>query len=229
MQIKIIAGKKVFKSNKSEYTALKNATLEVESGEFLSIMGPSGSGKTTLLNVISGIDRLSSGIYEYDGKDVSNMSSDEGAVFRNKNIGYVNQNYCLLENYTAIDNVAMALLYKNTLVKRSERIKYKEILKKSLEALKSVKIDKLKDKKINELSGGEKQRVAIARALVNDSRLILADEPTAALDRTTGNDLMELFKEINKKGTTIIIVTHDIEVGRATNRIITIEDGVCGF
>ena len=196
--------------------ALKGVSLKVEKGEFVSIMGPSGSGKSTLMNIIGCLDRPSEGTYTLNGARVENMSEDELAAVRNKNIGFVFQTFNLLHRQTAMENVELPLLYAgvtNTAV----------LAKKALE---EVGLSARINHRPNELSGGERQRVAIARAIVTEPAIILGDEPTGNLDSRTGAEIMDIFAELNKKGTTMVIVTHDREIADHSQRIITIRDGL---
>lgn len=197
--------------------ALKKISLSIEEGEMIAIMGPSGSGKSTLLNIIGGLDSPSCGEYYIDNELVSNFKDKQLAKVRNKTFGFVVQYFALLEDYNVEDNISIPLEYGK--VKANER---KERIKKLVELL-GIK-EKIK-KFPKELSGGQNQRVAIARALANNPKVLLADEPTGALDRKTGEDVINIFKTLNKRGKTIIIVTHDEKVGQSCNRIIRIQDG----
>lgn len=197
--------------------ALKKISLSIEEGEMIAIMGPSGSGKSTLLNIIGGLDSPSCGEYYIDNELVSNFKDKQLAKVRNKTFGFVVQYFALLEDYNVEDNISIPLEYGK--VKANER---KERIKKLVELL-GIK-EKIK-KFPKELSGGQNQRVAIARALANNPKVLLADEPTGALDRKTGEDVINIFKILNKRGKTIIIVTHDEKVGQSCNRIIRIQDG----
>lgn len=197
---------------------LKNVTLNVKDGEFLAIVGPSGSGKTTLMNIISCLDRPSKGDYLLEGQSTSRLSDRDLAYLRNKHFGFVFQSFNLLPQYTALENVELAMLYSNTPQKCT-----KERSKEILETL------GLKDRlnfKPNQLSGGQKQRVAIARAIVNSPSIVIADEPTGSLDSHTGKEVLEIFKQLNKKGKTVIMVTHDFEISNKANRIVYIKDGM---
>ena len=198
--------------------ALKGISFSVNQGEFLTIMGPSGSGKSTCMNMIGCLDRPSSGCVKINGIETASMSEKDLAVLRNKTVGFVFQQYYLLNSMTVLENVMMPLRYSG--IEKKERI----VLAK--EALEKVNLSDRLNHYPHELSGGQKQRVAIARATVTNPKIILADEPTGALDSETGKSVMKLFWEINKKGTTIVIVTHDSRVGASSNRCIKIFDGL---
>ena len=208
---------RIYRMGENEIRALDCINFSVEQGEFLSIMGPSGSGKSTCMNMIGCLDRPSSGIVKINGKETAKMSEKELAVLRNKTIGFVFQQYHLLAGLNILENVMLPLRYQK--VEKAKRIK------KAKEALKKVGLEERFLHRPNELSGGQKQRVAIARAIVTEPNIILADEPTGALDSNTGKAIMNLFREINKEGTTIVIVTHDLRIGESTERCIRILDG----
>ena len=193
--------KKIYNANKSiEVEALKSINLIIEKGDFCSIVGVSGSGKSTLLYILGCIDKQTEGTYLLEGKNVSKMSENELAQIRNKKIGFVLQDFGLIEEETVIENVRVPILFcKDKNLIRNFRNKAEKLLK-------DLGIENLKDKKVNLLSGGQRQRVAIARALINDPELILADEPTGSLDTNTAQNIMNIFKELNKSGKTIIIV-----------------------
>lgn len=210
--------KKIYSMGDAEVHALKGISFKVEQGEFVSIMGPSGSGKSTCMNMIGCLDTPTSGIVKIDGKETSRMTETELAVLRNKTIGFVFQQYHLIPSMTVIENVMLPLKYKRT--DRKDRL----ALAKA--ALEKVGLSERENHRPNELSGGQKQRVAIARAIIAEPKIILADEPTGALDTNTGIQVMNLFHEINKTGTTIIIVTHDPRIGESTERVIKILDGL---
>ena len=196
---------------------LDHINLNVEQGDFVAIMGPSGSGKSTLMNIIGCLDQPTSGEYELNGELVSNYDDKQLAQVRNKSIGFVFQQFHLLPRLTALQNVELPLIYAG--VKKQERIKLAE------EALAKVGLSDRMDHLPNELSGGQKQRVAIARAIVNEPDIILADEPTGALDSKTGKQIMELFTLLNKEGVTVIVVTHEAEIASYANRTIFVRDG----
>lgn len=209
---------KYYKMGTTKVDALKNINLTISSGEFVAVMGPSGSGKSTLMNLIGCLDKPSKGQYILDNTIVNQMSSDELAEIRNKKIGFVFQNFNLLSRTTAIENVQIPLIYGNTNLENRE-----------LKAKKKLHLVGLKDRidhKPNQLSGGQQQRVAIARALVNEPVVILADEPTGALDSKTGEEIMTIFKQLNDSGITIILVTHEIDIAYFAKRIITFRDGL---
>jgi len=210
---------RTYKMGDNEVHALKGVSFEIKQGEFLAIMGPSGSGKSTCMNMIGCLDRPTSGSVEINGKLTSDMSEKELAVLRNKTIGFVFQQYHLISGMTVLENVMLPLKYQK--IDRAER---KLLAEKALE---SVGLSERMNHRPHELSGGQKQRVAIARAMVTSPKILLADEPTGALDSTTGKQVMELFRQINKEnGTTIIIVTHDPGIGASMNRCIRILDGL---
>lgn len=201
-----------------EVPVLKNVSIQVAEGEYVAIMGPSGSGKTTLMNIIGCLDRCTEGTYELDGADISRISENELSEVRLKKIGFVFQTFELLPGETAIENVALPLVYAG--VPKAEREKA------AVEALTKVGLGERVNFKPNQLSGGQKQRVAIARALINDPRILLADEPTGALDQKSGKQVMELFEELNKEGVTIVMITHDAHVASKAKRVIHIIDGM---
>ena len=208
---------KKYGKDENVVNALSGINLTINKGELIAIMGPSGSGKTTLLNILGCLDTSDSGKYYIDKVDVSKLSEKELAKVRNSNFGFIVQNFALLDDYTVFENIRIPLDYSNFKVKnKKERIK--NILKK-------LEIEDKIYKFPTELSGGQCQRVSIARALVNEPEAILADEPTGALDKKMGQQVMDIFKEINKGGKTIIVVTHDINIANQCNGIINIEDG----
>ena len=201
-----------------EVPVLKNVSIQVAEGEYVAIMGPSGSGKTTLMNIIGCLDHCTEGTYELDGADISRISENELSEVRLKKIGFVFQTFELLPGETAIENVALPLVYAG--VPKAEREKA------AVEALTKVGLGERVNFKPNQLSGGQKQRVAIARALINHPRILLADEPTGALDQKSGKQVMELFEELNKEGVTIVMITHDAHVASKAKRVIHIIDGM---
>ena len=208
---------RTYQMGEEEVHALRGISFEVQQGEFLSIMGPSGSGKSTCMNMIGCLDRPSGGIVEIGGKETAKMTEKELAVLRNKIIGFVFQQYHLLPGMSVLENVMLPLRYQG--IERSKRAELAKI------ALEKVNLLDRINHRPHELSGGQKQRVAIARAMVTKPQIILADEPTGALDSKTGKQVMELFREINKSGTTIVIVTHDPGIGESPARCIRIFAG----
>ena len=210
--------RKEYEVGNQKINALKGINLSVEKGEFLSIMGPSGSGKTTLMNIIGCLDSPTQGTYSLNGKIVSSMDDDSLAKIRNEEIGFVFQSFNLLAKNSALSNVLLPLKYAG--------LEKSDAIKKANDVLQKVQLDDRKNHTPAELSGGQQQRVAIARALVNDPSIIFADEPTGNLDSKTGTDVMNLFKELNKSGQTIIIITHEDSIAQQSNRIITIKDGL---
>ena len=210
--------KKVFVSGKKAFTAVNDVSFELARGECLGIVGESGSGKSTLMNIIGVLDRQTEGNYFLEGKDVNKMDDAMRSAIRNKRIGFVFQNFNLLPKASALKNVMVPLLYS------SEREKNQK--ERAMEMLKMVGMEERADHKPNELSGGQKQRVAIARAMINDPAIILADEPTGALDSKTGHMVMDLFHKLHEEqGKTIVLITHSQELASETKRIITILDG----
>ncbi|MBR4385488.1 MAG: ABC transporter ATP-binding protein [Treponema sp.] len=209
--------KRTYTMGDTQVFALRGISFDITQGEFVTIMGPSGSGKSTCMNMIGCLDRPSGGIVKINGKETALMDESELAELRNKTVGFVFQQYFLLPSMTVLENVMLPLRYAG--VERKERA---ELAK---EALQKVGLAERMNHRPHELSGGQKQRVAIARATVTSPRIILADEPTGALDSETGKAVMRLFREINKKGTTVVIVTHDPRVGAASDRCIRIFDG----
>ena len=210
--------KKVYPMEGEIVHALKGVDIDINPGEFVAIMGPSGSGKSTMMHIAGLLDSLSEGRYELEGENVSAISRDKRADIRNRKIGFIFQGYNLLARCNALENVELPMLYR-----RPGEPHRKE---KAMEALKMVGMEDRASHQPKQLSGGEQQRVAIARALVNDPALILADEPTGNLDTRTGLDIIELLGSLHEKGITIIIVTHDPDVGRATRRRIYLRDGL---
>ncbi len=208
---------KYYSSGETQVRALDGIDLTIVQGELLSILGPSGSGKSTLMNILGCLDKPTHGEYQLDGKDVAQLSANELAAIRNQKIGFVFQSFNLLEYASALDNVALPLVYFG--------IKAKQRRERAAKLLEQVGLGDRLDHKPNQLSGGQKQRVAIARALVNDPQIILADEPTGALDSKSGAEIEALFNQLHSEGRTIILVTHDNALAQRTKRIITIKDG----
>ena len=200
--------------------ALRGVSFSIEEGEFVSIMGPSGSGKSTLMNIVGCLDTPSEGTYLLKDRNVGNLDEEQLAGIRNKEIGFVFQKFQLLPRSSALENVALPLKYAS--VKQSERlIRAEEVLDK-------VGLTNRLTHKPTELSGGEQQRVAIARALVNSPSILFADEPTGNLDSKTGDQVLDIFKDLNKRGQTIVVITHEREVAKQSQRTITIKDGEIG-
>ena len=215
--IKLIHVKKDYTEGGVINNALKDINLEVKDGEFVAIMGASGSGKSTLLHILGGMDKLTSGEYYYNDEAVHDMSMGRLNIFRRDHVSFVFQNAALMKYYTVAENIEMPLLSMN--VGKKER---KKIIEEKMEA---VGIAHLAKKLPIHISGGEQTRTAIARALAGDNELLLADEPTGALDQTTGKEIMEVFKKVHEMGKTIILITHDPNVAAYADRIIRIEDG----
>jgi putative ABC transport system ATP-binding protein len=209
---------KTYHLGEIDVPVLKQIDLSIESGEYVAIMGASGSGKSTLMNIIGCLDRPSSGLYLLDGTNLTTLDDDELADIRNQYIGFVFQQFNLLPRLTALGNVMLPTIYAD--LSRAQRID------RATAALVQVGLKDRLENRPNQLSGGQQQRVAIARALVNHPALVLADEPTGALDSTTSSEIMDLLTELNKQGTTIAIVTHDANVAARTKRIIQMVDGV---
>lgn len=201
-------------------TVLKGIDLTVERGEFLAVLGPSGSGKSTLMNIIGCLDVPTSGEYILDGKIIKDEDEKTLALIRNKEIGFIFQSFFLMQRQSAIQNVKMPLIYAN--------MSEKEQTRRAEEMLRKVGLGDKMDYYPNQLSGGQQQRVAIARALANDPAILLADEPTGALDQKTGKAVMELFHELNEDGRTIIMITHDAKIASHAKRIVKILDGNIG-
>ncbi|MEC4003935.1 ABC transporter ATP-binding protein [Flavobacterium sp. SUN052] len=197
---------------------LKGINLQINKGEYVALMGPSGSGKSTLMNILGCLDTPTSGTYILNGQDVSKMHDDDLAEIRNKEIGFVFQTFNLLPRTTALDNVALPMIYAGT--PKSERNK------RATEVLTQVNLADRMDHQPNQLSGGQRQRVAVARALVNSPSIILADEPTGNLDSKTSVEIMNLFGDIHKNGNTVILVTHEEDIAKYAHRIIRLRDGL---
>ncbi len=215
--VKIEKVEKIYRNGSNALRVLKGINFNVEKGEFVAIMGPSGSGKSTLMNIIGCLDKATNGRYILDGEDVSNLNEDQLSGVRNNKIGFVFQSFNLLPKLTALDNVCLPMIYSK--IHKHDRVE------RAIKSLESVGLGDRMHHRPNELSGGQKQRVAIARALVNNPRIILADEPTGNLDSKSEAEIMQIFKELNDKGVTIIMVTHEHEIGIQCKRIITLKDG----
>ena len=209
---------KDYTQDKMVVPVLKDVTLHVERGEYVAIMGPSGSGKTTLMNIIGCLDVPSSGTYQLNGHDLKDCSDNQLSQIRNESIGFVFQTFNLLPKQTAQENVALPLLYAG--VSRKER------MERARKALEKVGLSDRVDFKPTQLSGGQKQRVAIARAIVTNPDILLADEPTGALDSASGRQVMDLFGRLNHEGMTVIMITHDSEIASHAERVMLIRDGV---
>lgn len=208
---------KYYGIHENQNHVLKNINLVVEKGEFVSILGASGSGKSTLMNIIGCMDVMSSGKYKIDNIDVSKMNDDELATIRNNKIGFIFQKYQLIPQYSILQNVMLPLLVKGYSMEEAKL--------EAIQGLKDVGLEEKLNSKPNQLSGGQQQRVAIARALITKPELLLADEPTGALDKQTGIEILELFIKLNKEGNTIVQITHDAHVAKYASRIVNIEDG----
>ena len=208
---------KTFKNGNHIVNVLNGITLEINRGDMISIMGPSGSGKSTLLHILGGLDKPTSGFYQIDDKEITALSDKEMAKLRNQRFGFVHQNFVLMEEESVLENVSVPLLFSDTPLKQVDRI--------ALEMLDQFGMTKLMDKKVRTLSGGEKQRVAIARAMVARPDIILADEPTGALDQENTEKIMECFLRLNKEGKTIILITHDPQVAMQCKQQYKMVDG----
>jgi len=216
--IKMRGIRKAYNTGRIKVEALKGVDLDLAAGEFISIVGPSGSGKSTLMNIAGCLDVPTAGEYELDGQPIANLSISRLAEIRNKKVGFVFQAFNLLPYATAYENVELPLIFG----KVSAKIRRKRVV----ELLERVGLGERLDHKPQELSGGEMQRVAIARALANEPKLVLADEPTGNLDSKSGKAIIDLFEELWKSGTTILMITHDFNVAKRTNRVIYLKDGL---
>ncbi|MBQ9441836.1 MAG: ABC transporter ATP-binding protein [Selenomonadaceae bacterium] len=197
--------------------ALNGVDLKIDSGEFVALMGPSGSGKSTLMNILGCLDRPTEGSYKLLGKEVSHLSDDELAAIRNKTIGFIFQNFNLLPKLTSLENVALPSVYAG--------LKAKDRLEMAMDALKKVSLEDRAEHLPSELSGGQRQRVAIARAIAMKPAIIMADEPTGNLDTKSTGEIMEIFRDLHKDGSTIILVTHEPDIAQAADRQILVRDG----
>ena len=209
---------KSYKVGENSLHVLKDINLTVEKGEFIAILGASGSGKSTLMNIIGCMDNIDDGKYFLEDIQIHKCGDDELGKVRNENIGFIFQKYHLIPQYTVIQNVMMPLLIRG--------MSRREATEKAREILESIGLGDRMEHKPNELSGGQQQRVAIARALVTKPALLLADEPTGALDSNTGKEILQLFKELNEIGNTIIMITHDTNVANYSKRVLYLDDGV---
>jgi putative ABC transport system ATP-binding protein len=215
--IKLVNVRKVYRMGQTEVEALKDINIHIAAGELVAIMGPSGSGKSTLMNILGCLDRVTEGTYELDGRLVSDRDERDLAKVRNRHLGFVFQTFNLLPRMTALRNVEQPLLYAG--------VSGRERRQRAEAALQRVGLGDRMHHRPNELSGGQRQRVSIARALVNRPSIILADEPTGALDSRTGEEIMGLFQELHADGATVIVVTHEPDVAEHVNRIIRVRDG----
>lgn len=208
---------KDYMQGKEAVPVLKDISISVDDGEYVAIMGPSGSGKSTLMNIIGCLDKQTKGSFIFDQTDIMECSDKELSEIRNQKIGFVFQNFNLLPRQSALENVELPLLYAG--------VSKKERRERAIAALKRVGLEDRMDFNPTQLSGGQKQRVAIARAIVNKPRLLLADEPTGALDTKSGDQVMELFKELNDEGVTVVMITHEPDIAQCAKRVMYIRDG----
>ena len=216
--VKVHDLRKVYAMGDTQVVALAGIDLQINAGEFIAVMGPSGSGKSTFMQIAGLLDNPTSGEYFFEGKDVSNLDADDRADIRSRRLGFVFQSYNLLPRTSAIENVELPMVYAGVPEAERKRI--------ALEKMKIVGVDHLAEHHPNQMSGGQQQRVAIARSLVNNPGLILADEPTGALDTKTSEDVMRIFTELNREaGITILLVTHEPDIAAHARRIVTFRDG----
>lgn len=208
---------KTYSIGNEKITVLKNISLDIKKGEFVAIIGPSGSGKSTFMNVIGCLDLVDEGEYILNGKSINSLSEDQLSNIRNRTIGFIFQNFNLLNKLTALENVELPLIYQGKSRKERRAI--------AIECLKKVGLEDKINNKPNQLSGGQQQRVAIARALGTNPMILLADEPTGALDSKTSQEILEILEDLNKEGKTIIMITHDMEIAKRAKRLIKIKDG----
>ena len=210
--------RKVYENGPLSLEVLKGIDLKVESEEYVALMGPSGSGKSTFMNILGCLDQLTSGKYYLDGIDISTMTQDELSAIRNQKLGFIFQSFNLLPKLSSLENVILPAMYAN--------MPKKERYERGVEALTAVGLGDRVHHKPNELSGGQRQRVAIARSIINTPKILLADEPTGNLDTRSGEEVLGIFKQLNDKGTTIVMVTHEEDVAEHCKRIIKLRDGV---
>ena len=210
--------RKVYVMGEEEVAALAGVSLSIDRGEHLAVIGPSGSGKSSLMNILGGLDRPSSGTYRFDGEDVGSFDDNDLASFRRRRIGFVFQSFQLLPRLSALQNVELPMIYAG-MAPAERRVRAAELLER-------VGLASRMGHRPTQLSGGQQQRVAIARALANSPDLLLADEPTGALDTQTGQEVLALFKQLNRDGLTLILVTHDLEVAAAARRQVAFRDGL---
>lgn len=215
--IKMVNINKGFMVGDEAIHILKNVNFNVDAGEFVAILGPSGSGKTTLMNIIGCMDRSDTGEYYLDGQAIHTMEEEDLGEIRNKEIGFIFQNYQLIPTYNIMQNIIMPLLIRGMSTEEAEA--------HCMETIRLLGLEERLNHKPSELSGGQKQRVSIARALVGEPAILLADEPTGALDRSSGKDVLKLFKRLNDMGNTIVMITHDLTVAQSAKRIVHIIDG----
>lgn len=215
--IKVTHLSKIYKNVEMETTALNDISFEIKKGEFVAIMGPSGSGKSTLMHILGALDSPTSGTYRLDGQDISKLNEDELADIRNRKIGFVFQSYNLLPRISTLKNVMLPMIYAG--------ISKKERFKQAQKYLAMVGLENRMEHRSNQLSGGQQQRVAIARALVMNPSILLADEPTGNLATVQGEEIMKIFRELNKHGHTIIMITHEPNIAKYAKRVIKILDG----
>ena len=208
---------KTYSIGNEKITVLKNISLDIKKGEFVAIIGPSGSGKSTFMNVIGCLDLVDEGEYILNGKSITSLSEDQLSNIRNRTIGFIFQNFNLLNKLTALENVELPLIYQGKSRKERRAI--------AIECLKKVGLEDKINNKPNQLSGGQQQSVAIARALGTNPMILLADEPTGALDSKTSQEILEILEDLNKEGKTIIMITHDMEIAKRAKRLIKIKDG----